>query len=48
MFEKKKDAAKAMQQCSEQPFLIGQGNVQSIKPVRVDWARLEVWHYGVT
>ena len=41
-FERKGDAAKALQQCSEQPFLIGQASVQSVKPVKVEWANLEV------
>lgn len=38
VFENKKDAVRAMSKCVEQPFMIG----QSSKPVKVEWARLDV------
>ena len=44
VFENKKDATRAMQKCTEHPFLIGQSN----KPVKVDWAWLEVRRQGRT
>jgi hypothetical protein len=37
VFENKKDAAKALQRCTESPFLVG----QSLKPAKAEWARLE-------
>ena len=38
VFEQKRDAVKAFNKATKEPFLVG----SSAKPVRVDWARVEV------
>ena len=43
MFENKKDATRALQQCSDQPFLIGPRSAcEVIKPIKVELAKVEV------
>eukprot|EP00798_Chlamydomonas_sp_ICE-L_P014805 gene14805-20860_t len=37
MFANKREASKAIQRCSQEPFMIG----SSFKPVKVEWARIE-------